>query len=126
MVPGGLKTLTDDATYHLHSNFTPFSNIGKTLTLQYTLKTTRSIWCSGNGPTVYSTYPNSYFWFGPVTCDVVLVLVVVVDVDDFADSDSDHPSGPGLFQFSGINGIGFWFKQDQAGSIFDDILLTTS
>ncbi len=36
------------------------------------------------------------------------------------------PNGLYLFQFSNISGVAFVFKQDQAGSVFDDILLTTS
>jgi hypothetical protein len=36
------------------------------------------------------------------------------------------PNGQYLFQFSKISGVAFVFKQDQAGSVFDDILLTTS
>jgi hypothetical protein len=68
VVSGGLQTMTNSAFYHLHSNFTPFSSINKTHTLQYTLKTTQTISCSGNGMKVFSSYPNSYFWFGPDTC----------------------------------------------------------
>ncbi len=44
---------------------------------------------------------------------------------DFANNGT-YPSGPGLFQYSQIGAVGFWLYQAQAGSIFDDILLTTS
>ncbi len=65
----GVRTVDNNAYYHLHSNFTPFSNIGKTLTLQYKLEVDNEITCSQNFLTFYSTYPNSSFLFGPHTCN---------------------------------------------------------
>jgi hypothetical protein len=170
---GGLITLTDNADYYIYSIFTPFSCIGKTLTLQYTLKTTKIISCSGNYLTVYSTNTNSFFWFGPNTCggdnrliitfwnngvayrinktidpgyilntEVAYKLVVPPNgtysvyinnalvasgslANDFTNG-YDHTSGPGLSQYTGIDWILLWFKQIQAGSIFDDIFLSAS
>jgi hypothetical protein len=37
-----------------------------------------------------------------------------------------HPNRADVFQFSGLDAIGLSFPQKEAGSIFDDILLTTS
>jgi hypothetical protein len=67
VVSGGLQTMTNNAYYDLYSNFTPFSNVGKTLTLQYTLKTTQTITCSQNYLAVHST--SNAFLFGPFTCN---------------------------------------------------------
>jgi hypothetical protein len=70
VVSGGLQALTDNAYYYIYSIFTPFSCVGNTLTLEYTLKTTQTIACSGNGLILYDKI-NSYFWFGPGTCSGV-------------------------------------------------------
>jgi hypothetical protein len=172
VVSGGLQTMNNGAAYRIYSVFTPFSNVGNTLTLEYTLKTTQTIACSGNGLIVYDN-TNSYFWFGPDTCSGVSILDIgfknsgvaykitktidpgyilntavayklvvppngtysvyinnaVVASDSLAADfayNGNHPSGPGLFQYSGIYWIEFTFRQDQAGSVFDEILLTTS
>jgi hypothetical protein len=170
----GLQTMTDDAYYNLHSNFTPFSSINKTLTLQYTLKTTQTFTCSDNYLEVYSNNTDRVFWFGPVTCDgysriilgfsnngdaykinktidpgyilntaVAYKLVVLPDgtysvhinnavvangslANHFVNRNDNHPIGPGAFQYPYIDAIGLSIYQIEAGSIFDDILLTTS
>ncbi len=174
MVPDGLQTITNNADYHLSSNFTPFSNVGKTLTLQYTLKTTQTITCSQNFLTVYSNSTSDFFAFGPYTCtgssQIILAFSNNGDVyqinkiidpeyvlntavayklvvppngsysvyinnavvasgslsNDFTKSGGGRPSGPGLFQYPDIDTIELSFFQIEAGSIFDDILLTTS
>jgi hypothetical protein len=170
----GVRTLVYDAYYHLHSNFTPFSNIGKTLTLQYKLEVDNEITCSQNFLTVYSTYPNSNFLFGPNTCKgasridvkfsnngVAYQITKIIDpayilrtavayklvvppngtylvyinntlvesgslANDFANENGGLPTGPDLFQFSGVGAVGLDLWQAVAGSTFDDILLTTS
>ncbi len=45
--------------------------------------------------------------------------------NDFTNNGS-YPTGSDFFKHSGIDVIAFWFKQIQAGSIFDDILLSAS
>ncbi len=169
---GGLQTMTDKAYYYISSSFTPFSSIGKTLTVQYTLKTTRTISCSQSN-LVVKAMDTYVFWFGPYTCGEVSIVAIgftnngleypfihTIDpgyvlntavayklvvppngtysvyinnavvasgsvANDFANN-GNQPSGPGLFQYSQIGQIGFNIFQDQAGSVFDDILLTTS
>jgi hypothetical protein len=80
---GGLQTLVDGGFYNLRASFTPFSNIGKNLTLSYMMKVTKPISCSSDYITVKaSPEGDTLFQFGPDSCDGIFsVRIIVVDSD---------------------------------------------